>query len=148
MMAHQGSSDIRPLVIRNRVEHVDTDASGVMHFSRYASLSETAALEKLEELGAGLEVFQEFGLDLRVHELRIKYFAPAYFRDDILLEGAIAHLGPARIRLTVRILRESGETEPLLLAISNLELAVVDRQRVQPVPIPDTLRSLLGENQK
>jgi acyl-CoA thioester hydrolase len=146
MTVYQGGSARHPAFVRHRVEHVDTDASGVMHFSRYTSLIETAALEKLEELSAGLMAFQAVGLDLLVHELRIKYLSPAHFRDNLLLEGSIEHLGPVRIRFAVKILRESSDADPSLLAVGNLELAVVDRERVQPVPIPDKLRMLLGEN--
>ncbi|MEK8107760.1 hypothetical protein NKG94_26990 [Micromonospora sp. M12] len=37
--------------LRWRVEHVDTDAAGVVHFTRYASLLESALLENLDRLG-------------------------------------------------------------------------------------------------
>lgn len=148
MMAQQENRTTQAAYVRHRVEHVDTDASGVMHFSRYASLIETAALEKLEACGAGLLAFQALGLDLLVHELRIKYLSPARFRDRLLLAGTIEHVGPVRIRLAVNVLQEreheDDAVEPALLATGLLELAVVDQESVQPVPIPEKLGMLLA----
>jgi acyl-CoA thioester hydrolase len=129
--------------LHHRVEHVDTDSSGVVHFSRYASLIETAALETLADRGAGLGEFQQHELDLCVRELRIRYLAPAYFRDCLLLEADIEHLGEARVRLAVRVLCERGDTAPALLATGNLDLAIVDRTTWKATCIPDDLKTLL-----
>lgn len=138
---------LQPVGLRHRIEHVDTDASGVVHFSRYASLIETATLERLEATGVGLDSFGRFCLDLRVRELRIRYRAPARFRDRLLFEAGIEHLGVASIRMSVKVLRETEGDEPLLLAVGSLDLAVVNRETDKPVCIPGELKSLLQGNQ-
>lgn len=132
-----------PAGVRHRVEHVDTDASGVVHFSRYASLIETGALEKLEGLGVGLGLLESLGLDLRVSELRIRYVAPARFRDLLLVEARIERVGAASVRLSGSVFREGGG-EPVLLARGELNLAVVDKEKGTATYIPDSLISLLG----
>ncbi|AKQ67322.1 4-hydroxybenzoyl-CoA thioesterase family active site protein [Myxococcus hansupus] len=128
---------------RHRVEHVDTDASGVVHFSRYASLLETAALETLERRGTGLEVLEGQGLDLRVRELRIQYRAAARFQDWLRLEARLEHVGPASLKLGVSVYREGTASEPLLLAAGSLDMAVVNRESGEPTCIPPTLSAAL-----
>ncbi|MBJ6764377.1 thioesterase family protein [Myxococcaceae bacterium JPH2] len=127
--------------LRHRVEHVDTDASGVVHFSRYASLVETAALDELERRGAGLEVLEAHGLDLRVRDLRITYRAPARFRDWVLLMPGVEHVGPASIKVAVKLYREDAGPEPVLLATGSLDMAVVNRESGGPACIPEALRA-------
>ncbi|MBN1203851.1 MAG: thioesterase family protein [Myxococcaceae bacterium] len=130
-------------LVRHRVEHVDTDASGIVHFSRYASLIETAALEELDRLGAGLHVFNEAGLELRVRELRITYRAAAHFRDRLAMTARIEHVGPASLRLSVQIHREQEGAEPPLLVSGALDFAVVNLGQGVPQCIPGPLKSLL-----
>ena len=127
--------------LRRRVEHVDTDASGVVHFSRYASLLETAGLEELERRGAGLEVLSAQGLDLRVRELRVSYRAAARFQDWLVLVPAVEHVGPASLKLGVKLYREGAE--PLLLAFGSLDFAVVTRENGVPACLPPSLSSAL-----
>lgn len=131
--------------LRHRVEHVDTDASGIVHFSRYASLLETAALEELERRGAGLGVFEAQGFELRVRELRISYRAAARFRDGLMLVPGLEHVGPASLKLGVKVYREDAGPEPVLLASGSLDMAVVNRESGGPVCIPETLRAALQQ---
>ncbi|RKH64141.1 acyl-CoA thioesterase [Corallococcus llansteffanensis] len=132
-----------PPALRRKVEHVDTDASGVVHFSRYASLLETAGLEELERRGAGLEVLSAQGLDLRVRELRVSYRAAARFQDWLVLVPAVEHVGPASLKLGVKLYREGTGPEPLLLAFGSLDLAVVNKENGVPACLPPSLSSAL-----
>ena len=124
------------------VQHVDTDASGVVHFSRYASLSETAALDHLNELQAGLTNFQALGFDLRVRRSDIKYLAPARFRDHLSLNAELKHVGAAHFRSLVYVTLQNQEA-PQLIAQAELDFAVVDKEKESPACIPDELRTLL-----
>jgi acyl-CoA thioester hydrolase len=128
---------------RHRVEHVDTDASGVVHFSRYASLLETAALEELERGGAGLQALEGQGLDLRVRELSIRYRASARFQDWLRLVARLERVGPASLKLGVAVYREGSEPEPVLLASGSLDMAVVNRESGVPTCLPSTLSTAL-----
>ncbi|QSQ17058.1 acyl-CoA thioesterase [Myxococcus landrumensis] len=129
---------------RHRVEHVDTDASGVVHFSRYASLLETAALEELDRRGSGLGLLEGQGLDLRVRELRIRYRDAARFQDWLRMEARLEHVGPASLKLGVAIYREGTAQEPVLLASGSLDMAVVNRESGEPTCIPPTLSTALA----
>ncbi len=83
---------------RRRVEHVDTDASGVVHFSRYVSLMETVVLEFLEEREAGLAALAEFGVELAVTQLQVSYSRPMTYRDVVVGQAHVEHVGRTRRR--------------------------------------------------
>ncbi|MEU7857121.1 acyl-CoA thioesterase [Nonomuraea sp. NPDC049141] len=103
-----------PRPLRRRVEHVDTDAAGVVHFTRYASLIETALLEDLEAMGVGTRLMSEHQLQPAVTELRMRYGAAARFPDRIEVCAGIDHVGGAswRVSGTVRRLPDHADTGP------------------------------------
>lgn len=121
---------------RRRVEHVDTDASGVVHFSRHAAFLETAALEALDATGVGLEELQREGLDLRVRELRLSYAGPARYRDWLVLDASIDHVGEARVRMGARCTREvpGGDAAPVVSGM--IDFALVDSTSGRPATLP------------
>jgi acyl-CoA thioester hydrolase len=133
-----------PATLSRTVEHVDTDASGVVHFSRYASLLETAVLENLEALGCGVSAIEADGLDLAVAELRMRYVAPARYADRLRIRTAVEHLGAAQCRVTgtVRRCAPQGDDETLV-AQGHLVLCVVRRADGAPTALPTALRSAL-----
>ncbi|MER5648745.1 acyl-CoA thioesterase [Streptosporangium sp. NPDC002524] len=110
----------RPLLtrVRRRVEHVDTDASGVVHFARYPSLLETAALENLDRLGVGIDALAREGLDLVVTEMSMRYHASARFLDRLDLEISVLHVGAASFRLSGTVLRALPEPDSATGSVS------------------------------
>ncbi|GGZ48782.1 4-hydroxybenzoyl-CoA thioesterase [Streptomyces inusitatus] len=133
---------LRPVV--RRVEHVDTDAAGVVHFSRYASLMETAILENLESLGQGVTALADDGLDLAVAETHLKYHLPARFPDEVSITVRVDRVGGASCRLHSQIHR-TADGETALLASGDLVLCVVDRARGTVAPLPAPLRQTLRD---
>ncbi|WP_329080862.1 MULTISPECIES: acyl-CoA thioesterase [unclassified Streptosporangium] len=133
--------------VRRRVEHVDTDASGVVHFARYPSLLETAALENLDRLGVGIDALARDGLDLVVTELSMRYHASARFLDQLDLEISVLHVGAASFRLsgTVLCVRPEREEEPRRLSTGVLVFGVVDRTTGAACALPEQLRKSLKE---
>lgn len=149
--------------VRRRVEHVDIDASGVVHFARYPSMLESAALENLDRLGVGLDALARDGLDLVVAEMSMRYHASARFLDRLDLEISVLHVGGASFRLSGTVLRvrpdserepgsgaeperESGhEGEPLRLSTGVFVFGVVDRTTGAACALPEQLRKTLKE---
>lgn len=130
------------LPIRRRVEHADTDASGVVHFARYPALQETALLENLERLGVGLDVLAAAGFDLVVTEATTKYRSPARYPDELRMVPVVGHLGAARARIDVTIRRGADDAE---LATGTLVVALTDRTTGAPCVLLPALRAVLEE---
>jgi len=124
---------------RWRVEHVDTDASGVVHFSRYVSLMETVVLEFLEEHQAGLAALAEHGVGLAVTQLQVSYSRPMVYRDVVVGRAHVEHVGGAQFRATAALSRESDA----VLATGSLTFAAVDPTTGGAAPLPRTVRQTL-----
>ena len=155
-----------PRPLRRRVEHVDTDAAGVVHFTRYASLIETALLEDLEAMGVGTRLMNEHKLQPAVTELRMRYGAAARFPDRIEVRTGIDHVGGASWRVSGTVRRvpdraddgldradggsdraEAGSVRAdaragTLLATGTLVLCLVNAAGT-PAPLPAALRAAL-----
>ncbi|TDB81629.1 MULTISPECIES: thioesterase family protein [unclassified Micromonospora] len=132
--------------LRRRVEHVDTDAGGVVHFSRYASLLETAVLENLDRLGVGVRQLTDQGLELAVRDLRMSYRASARFLDRLRVDVQVDRVAGATCELSGAVHREpDGDVAGELLATGALVLCVVDRAGGQAVALPAPLRRALRE---
>jgi acyl-CoA thioester hydrolase len=126
--------------LTRRVEHVDTDASGVMHFARYPSLLETAALEGLERLGIGLDALAADGLDLVVAEAKLTYRHPARFLDRLGVTVGLAHLGAASLRVAGEV--TLAETT---LVTGTLVFGAVGRTTGTPSVLPGRVTEVLKE---
>lgn len=129
--------------VRRRIEHVDTDASGVVHFSRYASLMESVVLDRLEDAGAGLAVLAGLGAGLAVVELRVRYRRPAVYRDPIAGEAVVEHVGGAQFRVAATLLREEPDGSRTELARGALTFATVHPDSGGPLPLPPAVRHTL-----
>jgi YbgC/YbaW family acyl-CoA thioester hydrolase len=132
----------RLLPVARRVEHSDTDASGVVHFARYPAWEETALLANLERLGVGLDVLAREGFDLVVTEATTRYRSPARYPDELSLEPVVGHLGAARARIDTTILRAADGTE---LATGSLVVALTDRGTGAPCALLPVLHAVLEE---
>ncbi|WP_103963943.1 acyl-CoA thioesterase [Nonomuraea solani] len=126
-----------------RVEHVDTDAAGVMHFTRYASLIETALLENLEALGVGTRLMDEHKVQPAVSELRMRYSAAARFSDELLVRVGVEHVGGASYRISGFVYRREDGAETLL-ASGLLVMCLVRVADGAPAALPATLRTTLA----
>lgn len=141
--AKKSDRSCRSRLLSYRVEHVDTDASGAMHFARHASLMETVVLEKLESAGAGLQRWQAEGLDLVVVRLVVKYRAPVHFRDILHMDAMVIRAGAAFLRMAARVFRHADNLRGELVAEGELDLACVSLQNGAPAAIPTTLLTLI-----
>ncbi len=126
---------------RTRIEHVDTDAYGVVHFSRYASIAETAVLDCLASNDLSLDQIAAIGLELRVRELRMKYLSSATYRDDIKVIVYRPELTAAVIRFSVAICMSDTETA---VTQGKLELVAVRSDDGKPTRLPNHIKQRLG----
>jgi len=132
---------VSPLLdVCRRMEHVDTDAAGVVHFARYASLLETAVLENLERLGVGVLQLGDDRLELAISELRMNYFASARFYDLVRIGVSVDRVGGASATVSGSIHRD--ET---LLASGTIVLCVVGQAGGGVAPLPERMRKALRD---
>lgn len=126
----------------HRIEHVDTDAAGVVHFARYASLLETVVLELLERSGAGLGALAAEGAALAVTDLHVRYRRSARYRDVVHGSAGVERVGGAQLRAWSSLHRADADGNRVELVTGVLTFACV-RDDGAPAPLPARLRTIL-----
>ena len=83
--------------IQYRVYYRDSDAGGVMYYSRYADLFEMGRTELFRDYGLSVRALQKQGTVFPVKKLQIEYLKPAFLDDLLLLTTTLVKLGGATI---------------------------------------------------
>jgi tol-pal system-associated acyl-CoA thioesterase len=118
-----------------RVYYQDTDAGGVVFHAQYLAFMERARTELLNDLGVDLAQLADVRRVLfLVYELRARYHAPARLNDMLSVSAEVVKMGRASLVFRHRVER-NGE----LLVEADVTLALVDRDRMRPVRMPQEL---------
>ena len=124
-----------------RVYYQDTDAGGVVFHAQYLAFMERARTEFLTARGFDLSRFAaESRILFMVHRIALRYHRPAMLNELLEVTAEVGSSGPASIVFVQRV--ERGNQ---LLVEGEVRLALVDRDRLRPVRMPDSLKRLLGK---
>lgn len=129
---------------RRRIEFVDTDMGGIVHFSRYPVFMETAEHEMLESFGASVEMEYE---GRRVGwprvSVQVDYKGPARFGDVIDIEVRVLRKGERSMTYGFLI---SCDGRPLAEGRMVSVCCVLEAgQPLQAIPIPPQIADQLEE---
>jgi 4-hydroxybenzoyl-CoA thioesterase/acyl-CoA thioester hydrolase len=126
---------MREFHTRRRVEFVDTDMGGIVHFSRFFVFMETAEHLFLESLGESVAAEHE-GRPIgwpRV-SASCEYTSPARFGDVLDIAVRVARRG--RSSMTYEFSITCGEREIAQGRMVAVCCELAPGRRVQPIPIP------------
>jgi acyl-CoA thioester hydrolase len=119
-----------------RVYYQDTDAGGVVFHAQYLAFMERARTELLIGKGMHLARMADEGRVLfLVYELRARYHAPARLHDMLSVSAEVVKMGRASLVFHHRVERD-GE----LLVEADVTLALVDRDRMRPLRMPQEIQ--------
>ena len=122
-----------------RVYYQDTDAGGVVFHAQYLAFMERARTELLNAAGLDLaRIADEKRVLFMVHELKVRYHQPARLNELLSVSAEVATMGRASLVFRQRV--ERGEA---LLVEADVTLALVDRDRMRPVRMPEELPKAL-----
>jgi YbgC/YbaW family acyl-CoA thioester hydrolase len=131
-----------PFVYRHRVRWVDTDASGIIHFTAVFRFTEAAEVEWLRHAGVPLgRLMAERGLSVpRVH-VAADFRRPLRFDDALAIAVRPGRLGRSSLALGFEIRRE--EDDPVAPAAVTVDIVLVctDAGIGGAVPWPEEVRS-------
>lgn len=131
------------VTICRSVDFADTDASGVVHFTRYGVYLESVGLRLLRELGV-LQQLEEAGMVPCVRGSELRYLSPARFGDDLICMGQLEEVGGAHITIRATVLRPDRGMAVVVAAMGLITVTFVNAdfklQRI-PKPVLDLLRS-------
>jgi len=127
------TSHVEPM----RVQWVDTDASGLIHYTaalRYFEVAEHALMRKLFEAGRPVE--RTFMLP-RVH-VEADYKAPLRYPDEFECAARVLAVGHSSVTFGYEVRRADG-----VVAILGRIVAVAVDVGGRPMPLPDPFRDAL-----
>lgn len=137
----------------HRVRYRECDPMGVVYHTHYLDYFEAARTEALREAGLPYKALEGAGVMTPVVDLAVRYKAPAYYDDVLLIESRIGALEGTRIRIDYRIARgeegQMAETPSTLpegarpLVTGHVTLCFVDAERRRPVYPPDAVKDVL-----
>ena len=129
---------------QRKVEFVDTDLAGVVHFSRFFIFMETAEHEFLRSLGASVAAKMD-GMQLGWPRLAAscEYLSPARFEDVLDIHVLVAKKGTKA--LTYGFLIKRGETLIARGQMSAVCCVVEPEKGFRTIPLPGFLVDQIQE---
>jgi YbgC/YbaW family acyl-CoA thioester hydrolase len=130
--------------VRRKVEYVDTDMSGIVHFSRFLIYMENTEHAFLKAIGADVH-FQDEGRQISWPRVAVScdYQAPARFGDELEIHLRVIRKGTRSLTYGFEISR-GGET--LAKGRSTCACCVIDDPGgIKAIPIPRAIAERIEE---
>jgi len=129
---------------RLRVRYSDTDAMGIVYYSRYLEFFEAARSDMLRSLGLPYSDFEQAGYALPVVEAHCRYFRGARFDQLLIIECRIAGITAARLRIDYLV---SGSESGSNLA-EGYTIHAFTNQKGRPIKPPPVFTDLITTNRE
>ena len=131
--------------IRRRVEYVDTDMSGIVHFSRFLVFMENAEHSFLRAAGAGVHWRDADGREIAWPRVAVScdYLSPARYGDELEIRVRVVRKGTRSLTYGLEVLRD-GAT----LARGKMTCACCvlnDPSGIKAIPIPAEIADRIEE---
>jgi len=127
--------------IKLRVRYGETDQMGYCYYGNYAQYFEVGRVETLRNCGMSYKALEEMGIMLPVSEYSVKYFAPAYYDDELTIKTTITQINGARIYFNYEIFN----TNEKLISTAETILVFVNKIDMKPMPAPESFTRLLDK---
>ena len=131
----EGLPDPATLVLRRRVEWMDTDAAGIYHYTTAFRFAEAAEAAMHTALGIA---DRTFGATPRVR-VTMEFKHALRFNDEIEATLVVSALGRSSVRYDFTLSDPQG-----VAAAGRLTACLVDRATGRATPWPDDMRRLLA----
>lgn len=88
------------------VRYAETDAQGVVHHATYPIWFEEGRSDFLRQIGTPYSTWEKMGYFVVVADLSLRYLAPAFYEDRLIVETSLQRLKKRLIEFSYRILRD------------------------------------------
>ena len=135
-----------------RVEFRDTDAAGIVHFSAFFPMMESAEHEMVRSLGFSVMPDRNSDALQSVTWPRVSakcdYVAAAHFEDELRIDVSVARIGNSSVQYEFQFgrvdqLHPAGGTHPIAKGIIVAVCCQLDDTGLTKVSIPDSIREKL-----
>jgi acyl-CoA thioesterase FadM len=135
MSTADGLPDPARIVLRRRIEWMDTDAAGIYHYTTVLRLAEAAEAALCTSLGIADRMF---GFLPRVG-LALEFRRPLRFNDPVELELSVAGVSRSTVRYALTLTGPDG-----LAAQGTISGCLIDGESKRAVRWPHDMRQLLS----
>ena len=126
-----------------RVRYGETDQMGYCYYGNYAQYFEVGRVEALRSFGMSYKDMENSGVMLPVSEFNVRYFAPAYYDDLLLITTKIIALKGPRLFFEYEIENENGK----IISVASTTLVFVSKETMRPIPPSDDFMDLMQKHQ-
>jgi acyl-CoA thioesterase FadM len=135
-MSHENElPDPARVVLRRRIEWMDTDAAGIYHWTTVFRLAEAAEAALHTALGIADVTF---GATPRVH-VEADFERPLVFNEPVEVELVVRSVGRTSVEYRLAITGDAGPA-----AAGAVKACFIDRETRRAVPWPDAVRERLS----
>jgi acyl-CoA thioesterase FadM len=135
-MSHENElPDPASVVLRRRIEWMDTDAAGIYHWTTVFRLAEAA--EAALHTALGIADFT-FGATPRV-AVQASFARPLRFNDPVEVALTVTRLGRTSVEYALAVTGEHGPA-----AEGSVKSCLIDRETGRAIPWPDEVRGKLS----
>ena len=115
---------------------------GVVHHANYLSYMEDGRTRLMAERGCSYAELEREGFGLPVRRAELRYWAPAYYDEELVVLTTVKGMRSASITFEYEIQNLAGKR----IATGVVELACVDlnAKERKPVALPAHMRALFG----
>jgi acyl-CoA thioester hydrolase len=96
-------------IFETRPRYSDTDAMGIVYYSRYYEFFEAARTDMLRAFGLPYSKFEESGYSMPVTESHCKYIKGAQFDELLRVKCTIKQIPRARLKIYYQVNNSDGE---------------------------------------
>ncbi len=121
-----------------RVRYSDTDQMQRLHHAAYVEYLEVVRIEFLRSLGFSYDGLEQSGFLLPVTKLQIKYHQGVRYDEVLTFETRVVLDSEVRLTFQSQISASSAR-----IALAEVELACIDRERHRPCKMPSALLEVL-----
>jgi acyl-CoA thioester hydrolase len=129
-----------PFTHRMRVRYGECDPQGVLFNANYLSYVDHTINEMWREAFGSYNAMLDRGVDIVVHEARLRFHGSARFEEEIVIEAVIVALGTTSVSSEFRFRRLDGT----LLLESEVRHVFIDVGTAAKTPIPEWAREGLA----
>ncbi len=122
-----------------RVLYGDTDAGGVVYNANYLRYFEIGRTEFMREHVCSYSEIEKMGFVLPVTESWLRYKAPAYYDDLLIIETTLAELSRIKAKFNYRVLRKPANDEHPKLLVKGYTIHAAITREAKLTKLPEEI---------
>ncbi len=122
--------------VKLRVRYGETDKMGYVYHGNYPQYYEVARVEWMRSLGMSYKEVEDDGIIMPVIDMRLKYLAPAFYDEELLIRASVREMPATRILFHYEVFNQTGK----LINEGENTLVFVNAETRRPQRLPERMK--------